>query len=380
MPDIESLRLIWWILLGILLIGFAIMDGFDLGAAVLFPFITRDETERRIVLNAIGPIWEGNQVWIILGAGAIFAAWPYVYAVAFSMLYYLILLLLLTMGISRPVSFKYRSKLPNLFWKRTWDKIVFIGGFVPAILFGILVGNIILGLPFYFDESLRVVNQAHFLQFFNPFALLCGLLSLCMLCMHGGLFISIKTESPIRERAIGYSRFASLLLIFLFALAGIWVQFYIHGYQVVSVINTESASNPLHKEVIQQIGAWMNNYKQEPQLFIVPTLGFLGAICAFIVAGWNNRLAFLYSSVSIIGIIGTFGVSLFPFILPSSSNPSASLLVWDASSSQLTLLIMLAGVIIFLPIILIYTAWVYRVMRGPVTRDRVESGEEHTVY
>jgi cytochrome bd ubiquinol oxidase subunit II len=148
MLDIETLRVIWWLLLGVLFIGFAVTDGFDFGAAILFPLVARDETERRIVLNSIGPFWEGNQVWIILGAGAIFAAWPYVYAVAFSGFYFLILLLLLTMGISRPVSFKYRSKLPNIFWRRFWDWIVFIGGFCPALIFGLLIGNILAGVPF----------------------------------------------------------------------------------------------------------------------------------------------------------------------------------------------------------------------------------------
>ena len=149
MFDIEVLRFIWWVLLGILFIGFAVTDGFDLGAAILFPLIARTEIERQVILETIGPFWEGNQVWIILGAGATFAAWPSVYAVAFSGLYLLVLLLLLTLGISRPVSFKYRSKLTNLFWRRTWDWVVFIGGFFPALIFGILVGNMIIVYVFF---------------------------------------------------------------------------------------------------------------------------------------------------------------------------------------------------------------------------------------
>lgn len=153
MLDIETLRLIWWVLIGVLFMGFAIMDGFDLGAATLLPFVTRNEIERRIVLNVIGPIWEGNQVWIILGAGALFAAWPYVYAVAFSGAYFVVLLLLLTMGISRPVSFKYRSKLPNVFWRRFWDWVVFIGGCLPSIIFGALIGNVLIGLPFFLRSN-----------------------------------------------------------------------------------------------------------------------------------------------------------------------------------------------------------------------------------
>src|SRR5579885_2410357 len=192
MLDFETLRIIWWVLLGVLFMGFAVTDGFDLGAAALLPLVTREETERRIVLNTIGPVWEGNQVWIILGAGAIFAAWPYVYAVAFSVAYLLMLLLLLTMGISRPVSFKYRSKLPNMFWRRFWDWIVFIGGLFPAFIFGVLIGNVLEGVPFNFDESLRISYTGSLLNLFNPFSLWCGVLSIAMLIMHGGLYLAIK--------------------------------------------------------------------------------------------------------------------------------------------------------------------------------------------
>src|SRR3990167_7476708 len=209
MLDIEILRIIWWMLLGVLFMGFAVMDGFDLGAATLLPFVAKDDMERRIVLNTIGPVWEGNQVWIILGAGAIFAAWPMIYAVAFSGAYFAVLLLLLTMGISRPVSFKYRSKLPGIFWRRTWDWVVFTGGCLPAIIFGVLMGNVMLGLPFYFDDSMRIFYSGTFLALFSPFALWCGATRLMMLTMHGGLYLAIKTDSPIRERAIFWSRFAA---------------------------------------------------------------------------------------------------------------------------------------------------------------------------
>ena len=193
MFDLEILRLVWWALLGFLFIGFAATDGFDLGVATLLPLVTKDETERRIVLGTLGPIWEGNQVWIILGAGAIFAAWPFVYAVAFSGAYLPVLLLLLTMGISRPVSFKYRNKLPHYFWRRFWDWMVFIGGFFPSLIFGILMGNILTGLPFQFNNNLQITYTGGFFDLFHGFALWCGLTSLFMLVMHGGLYLAIKT-------------------------------------------------------------------------------------------------------------------------------------------------------------------------------------------
>ena len=372
--DLELLRIIWWVLLGVLFIGFAVMDGFDLGIAALSPLVAKNDMEQRMVLNTIGPVWEGNQVWIILGAGSIFAAWPYVYAVAFSGAYFPVLLLLLTMGISRPVSFKYRSKLPNHFWRRTWDWIVFIGGFVPALIFGILMGNILQGLPFVFDETLRMSYTGSFLDLFNPFALYCGLTSLFMLTMHGGLYLAIKTENPIHDRAIFWSRVSAILLILFFAGGGFWVSYYLSGFQVMSVIDPNGFSNPLHKQVTPLSGAWLRNYDLYPYAVFAPVVGFAGALLAFIAARWN-RFAFVCSSLSVIGVIATVGVSMFPFILPSSADPAVSLLVWDASSSRLTLLLMLIATAIFLPLILIYTAWVYHVLRGKVTRASVEEDE-----
>ena len=277
MIDIEILRIIWWLLIGILFMGFAVTDGFDLGVATLMPLVARDETERRIVLNTIGPVWEGNQVWILLGAGAIFAAWPLVYAVAFSGAYFAVLLLLLTMGISRPVSFKYRSKLPNHFWRRFWDWIVFVGGFLPAIIFGVLVGNILLGLPFYFDNDLRITYSGTLIELFNSFALRCGLTSLFMLVMHGGLYLAIKTDNPIRDRAIFWARVASVLFIIFFAGNGLWVAYHLTGYEVTSGVDPMGYSNPIHKEVITKVGAWIENYSRYPFAIIVPALGFIGA-------------------------------------------------------------------------------------------------------
>lgn len=368
MPDIEILRLIWWALMGVLLMGFAISDGFDLGIAAIFPFVARNEMEREIVLHTIRPVWEGNQVWIILGAGAIFAAWPLVYAAVFSGFYFLILILLLTMGISRPVSFKYRSKLPHLFWRRFWDHIVWIGGLFPSIIFGILIGNVFLGLPFSFDADLRITGSEKFSELFSLFPLWCGLTSLFMLIMHGGLYLAIKTNGIIRERALYSSRIASILLIIFFAIGGLWITYAVNGYILLTAVDPLGASNPLHKVVISKLGAWILNYSRYPIVVTAPALGFLGAMGVLLTARRGNSIiAFICSSLSIIGIIGTVGVTLFPFILPSSAQYMASLLIWDASSSHLTLLLMLFATVIFLPIILFYTAWVYRTLRGKVT-------------
>lgn len=362
--DVEVLRVIWWLLLGVLLMGFAVTDGFDLGAAALLPLVTRNDQEKRALVSTFEPVWEGNQVWIILGAGAIFAAWPYVYAVAFSSAYLPVLLLLLTMGISRPVAIKYRNKLMNTSWRFIWDTVIFLSGFLTAIILGILVGNVIQGIPYSFDETLRVTYSGSFLNFFNPFALWCGVTSLFMLLMHGGLYLAMNLENPIRARAIFWAKIATLLLLFCFAIGGIWVANFVMGYQVVDSVDHFGYSNPLHKEVVPVLGAWIQNYYVYPIAILVPLLGFGGGLGALYTAKWKkSRFAFLCSCVCIMGVIGTVGVSMFPFILPSSEQLSSSLLVWDASSSQLTLLLMLGATVFFLPIILLYTAWVYRVLQ-----------------
>ncbi len=372
--DYESLRVIWWILLGVLLIGFAIMDGFDMGVAICLPFLGKNDLERRLIINAIGPTWEGNQVWFILGGGAIFAAWPALYALSFSGFYYAMLLVLLAL-ILRPVGFKYRSKLPAQKWRSFWDYALFVGGFVPALIFGVAMGNVLQGVPFHFDDTLRAYYTGSFFALLNPFALLCGLLSVSMLTMHGASFLGVKTRDAVQNRAKTVSRIMAIVTIILFALGGLWIS-HINAYVVQSTLPHDGPSNPLYKQVETQVAAWLNNYQQYQILYIVPGLGFLGALCVIILNNRFKKLAFIGSAMSVLGIIATVGVSMFPFILPSSSHPSHSLMVWDSSSSMLTLMIMLVATLIFFPIILCYTAWVYRVLRGPVTPEVLTQNQE----
>ncbi|MBZ9935303.1 cytochrome d ubiquinol oxidase subunit II [Mesorhizobium sp. BR1-1-16] len=367
--DYETLRLIWWLLLGVLLIGFAIMDGFDLGVGALLPFVARNDDERRIVINSIGPVWEGNQVWLILGGGAIFAAWPMLYAVSFSG-FYLAMMVILIAIILRPVGFKYRSKIADPRWRETWDWALFVGGFIPALIFGVAVGNVLRGVPFRFDDSLRPFYEGGFFGLLMPFALLAGLVSLSMLVAHGASMLMLKTSGAISERARIYGSYAALATIVLFALGGIWVALGFDGYVVTSVQDVAGPSNPLAKTAVRQSGAWIANYGAHPWMMVAPLLGFLGsAIALFAYARRLAGLAFIGSATAIVGVISTAGLSLFPFLLPSSLDPNASLTVWDASSSHLTLWIMLLATLVFLPIVLVYTAFVYRVMRGKVTTE-----------
>lgn len=374
--DYESLRVIWWVLLGVLLIGFAVMDGFDLGVAMWLPWLGKNDMERRIIINTIAPTWEGNQVWFILGGGAIFAAWPALYALSFSGFYLAMLLILLAL-ILRPVGFKYRSKLINPVWRQCWDIALFIGGFVPALIFGVAVGNVIQGVPFYFDDNLRSFYTGSFWGLLNPFALVTGLLSVCMLAMHGANFLNIKTTGIIQARAKLGARIAALLSLMLFVGLGYWVMTDVQGYHLVEAVAHNGPSNPLFKSVERASGDWFSNYQSMPFTQGAPIAALIGLVLVLLFAG-QPLLAFVSSALAVAGIIATVGVSMFPFILPSSSVPGASLLVWDSSSSELTLWIMLIVTLIFLPIVLSYTAWVYRVLSGKVTRATVESN--HSSY
>ncbi len=365
--DYTTLRFIWWALLGVLLIGFAVMDGFDLGVGCLLPLVAKDDTEKRIMLNTIGPVWEGNQVWLVLGAGAIFAAWPAVYAVSFSGFYFAMLLVLLGL-ILRPVGFKYRSKIQNPTWRKTADIALFLGGFVPALLFGVAMGNVIEGVPFHFDNTLRMFYTGTLWDLLNPFALLCGLVSLSMLVMHGGAYLAIKTEESVQKHAIDYAQIAAVFFIAFYAIAGLWTAHDLPGYSLISPMITDGPSNPLHKSVEVVAGSWMANYETYPMLMAVPAIGFIMAIATIILLRLHQyKSAWVTSSCAVASTMGTVGVSMFPFILPSSSHPEMSLMVWDSSSSEMTLGIMLFAAVIFVPIIIAYTSWVYYVLRGKVT-------------
>ncbi len=376
--DYDTLRVIWWLLLGVLLIGFAVMDGFDLGTQILLPFVAKSDLERRVVINAVGPVWEGNQVWLVLAGGAIFAAWPPLYAVSFSG-FYLAMFLILFALILRPVGFKYRSKREDPRWRAAWDWALFVGGFVPALVFGVAVGNVLRGVPFHFDGALRVTYDGTTLfELLNPFALLAGLLSVAMFAAHGAAWLRLKTEGPVAERARALGVAASLATLALFALGGVWLRWGIDGYVITSAIPADGPSNPLAKTVEVVADAWFANYRDHPWTLIAPAVGLGGAlVAALLFMARTGGAAFFATAAAIKGIIATVGLAMFPFILPSSVDPRSSLTVWDASSSQMTLFIMLVVTLIFVPIIVAYTAWVYSVLWGKVDAKAIRDGDGH---
>jgi len=372
MFDYGTLREIWWLLLGLLLIGFALTDGYDLGVGAILRLLGRDDVERRMVIQAIEPNWEGNQVWFILGGGAIFAAWPALYAASFSGFYFALLLVLLAL-ILRPVGFVFRNKLPNPAWRNTWDWALTIAGAVPALVFGVAFGNLFLGAPFQFSDDMRVSYDGGLFDLFHPFAVLAGVVSLAMLVMHGASFAAMRVEDPVGARARRIARVAAMVTATAFAAAGVWLVS-LDGQVVTSVIDPLAASNPLYKHVSVQAGAWLNNYSTHPWILVAPVLAAVGLLGVLTLP--SRGFALVASGVSVASIILTAGFSLFPFLLPSSSHPAHGLTVWDASSSALTLQIMLLATAVLLPIVLAYTTWAFRVMRGQVTRQHVVESED----
>lgn len=378
MFDYATLKIIWWLLVGVLLVGFAIMDGHDMGVGTLLPFVGRSDLERRVVINTVGPHWDGNQVWFITGGGAIFAAWPLVYATAFSGFYWAMLLVLWALFF-RPVGFDYRSKIHNSTWRSVWDWGLFIGGFVPPVIFGVAFGNLLQGVPFHFDAYLVSTYTGSFWQLLNPFALLVGVVSSAMITLQGGSYLAHRTEGVIQARAIKGAVGAAVVMVLAFVAAGFWLQS-MDGYRITSMLNTSDLPDPLAKTVVREAGAWMSNYDRQPLMWALPVLGVLGALAAALLLLVRKTLsAFVMSSLAVLGVIGTAGASMFPFVMPSSSMPSASLTVWDSVSSHLTLGIMFWATVIFMPLIVFYTSWAYSVMRGKVTTAYVQE-HDHAAY
>lgn len=377
MLDYATLKLIWWGLIGVLLIGFAILGGLDLGVAALLPWVGRKDEERRIMLNSIGPTWEGNQVWFITAGGAIFAAWPLAYAVAFSGLY-LALLVVLAALILRPPGFDYRSKIDNLTWRTTWDWAVFISGFVPALLFGVAFGNLFLGIGYSFDDTMRVTFTTGFFSLLHPFALIAGLVSLFMLMAQGALYIQLKTEGLLQARSKKAAASMGTGFLLSFIAASVWIHMDFPGLSVVSSLDPNVVARPLDKVVMVTPGGWLRNFETYPALYALPCVAVGGALLAMLLSRANHALcALVMNSASIACVIVTAGISLFPFVFPSSLDPSHSLTVWDAVSSERTLLYMLIAAVVFVPIILSYTTWAFAVMKGKVTPTDLQSPESY---
>ncbi len=374
MFDYELLRFIWWVLIGVLFIGFAVTDGFDMGVGALLPFIGKTDNERRIMINSIAPHWDGNQVWLITAGGALFAAWPLVYATSFSGFYIAMILTLAALWF-RPVGFDYRSKIENPRWRSAWDLAIFIGGFVPPLILGVAFGNLLQGVPFTLNALLIPTYEGSFWGLLNPYALLCGLVSLAMVVTQGATWLQMKTKDALKERASFIAEKSAIVTSGSFVLAGVFIPF-IDGYVITSDIFTQAPSNPLNKTVISESGAWLNNFMIYPWLCLAPLLGIVMPILSlFASRKARHGFAFLASSLAIAGIILTAGFALFPFVMPSSLEPSHSLTMWDSTSSERTLQIMTGVAFVMVPVILSYTIWCYYKMFGRLDEQFIEDNK-----
>lgn len=331
-----TLQVIWFILVGVLLTVYAVLDGFDLGVGVLHPFIAKNETERRTLLAAVGPFWDGNEVWLLTGGGALFAAFPALYATVFSGLYLAMMLVLLGL-ILRVVSIEFRNRVESAPWRAVWDWGFMIGSLLPALLFGVAVGNLVRGVPLNADFDFA----GTFLSLLNPYALGAGVLGLAMFVVHGALYITLKTDGPLVKRAWG----VAVAAWYVFAL--LWV--------VLTIVTALTLP--------ERFG----NLMAMPVVWLVP-LFTLAAMASTFRALRKQQAGrgFIASAATIVGLMGVFAVSLFPKMLPASNDPGLSLTAFNASSSQLTLQIMLIMVAIGLPLVIAYTCYIYRIFGGKV--------------
>ena len=373
--DYTTLQVIWWILIGVLLIGFALTNGMDMAvSSLLFP-VGKNSAERKVLISTIVPHWDGNQVWLITAGGAIFAAWPEVYAASFSGLYWAMLLVLFAIWL-RPLAFDYRNHGESETWKKRWDIALTLGSLIPMLIFGVAFGNLLQGLPFYADENMRWHYDGYFLSallpLLNPFALLCGIISVLMLITHGSMWIMLRVDESISYRARKIAVISALLTVFLFVIAGFW-SYGFNGYVLNSLAPAGSFNTITGKSVSVVENGLFLHYINYPVTVVVPALAGLGMLCAGFFAFKGNAVkGIIASSVGIAFTIITAGTALFPFILPSSKDVNSSLTIWDATSSHFTLQVMLYAVIVFVPLALAYTIWAYYRMWGKASVDTVK--------
>jgi cytochrome bd ubiquinol oxidase subunit II len=330
---------IWFLLIAVLWTGYFVLEGFDFGVGVLLPFVGRTETDRRVAINTIGPVWDGNEVWLLVAGGATFAAFPEWYASLFSG-FYLALLLILVALIVRGLAFEYRGKIDSDRWRRNWDIAITAGSAVPALLWGVAFGNIVAGVPLDADHEFT----GTLLTLLNPYALLGGLSTLLLFTLHGAVFLALKTTGDVRERAARIARPVGLATI----LAG--------GSFLFWTVLTHSV-------------LWT----------LVPVLVAAAALVLAVLATVRDRdgWAFLLTATAIVAVTVTLFGSLYPDVLPSSTNPAFSLTTTNAASTPYTLTIMTWVAVVFTPIVLLYQSWTYWVFRKRIGTQHIPVAASH---
>ncbi|MBB2165130.1 cytochrome d ubiquinol oxidase subunit II [Gluconacetobacter sp. 1b LMG 1731] len=366
MDSYAILKLVWAAILGILFIGLGTMVGMDMGVGTLLRFVGRNDGERRTALNIVGPHWDGNQVWFILGGGAIFAAFPTLYATSFSVFYVVMILLLFSM-ILRPVAFEYRSKADSRHWRASWDVAFLVSGTLPMFIYGAAFGNVLEGVGYHFGWTGQYYQDESFLSYLvNPFAILCGLMSVALSVYQGGVMLMLRSEEPIHGRARRYAMRGGVAAAALFAIGGVWIS-RLNGFRLTDP-NPGMPANPIQgQHVTVSVGGWLENFHAYPALWLIPLLGIACMLLGTLMVRADRPvLAWWIGAGSWACTIGTVGTAMFPFLMPSATMPDQSLTIWNSTASAYGLACMLVVAAIFVPIILSYTSWCYYVMRGKV--------------
>lgn len=381
MIDYTVLKIIWWVIMGGVLVVYASTAGYDSGVTMIMPFL-KSEKNRRIALNTSAPTWDGNQTWIVFAGGAMFVVWPVVYSTAFSGMYFALMFILWSLFL-RPPGYDYRGKLPSHIWRRCWDVALFISSAVPVFLFGVAFGNCLLGFPFHFDPvTFRDYYTGNFWGLLSGFAILSGIASLLMILMHGSAYVARRTEGELRELGRKLHAVFAVLLLISFSIAGLLIMYRVNGYHLVSYPK-HATIFPLNNVVTRGVGVWMDSYKKYPWKYFGPVAAYAGILVSL----WANyfrwyAFCFWGSVFAIGGMIGTIGFTLYPFIMPSATQPNQSLTVWNSTSSQYALNIMFyVGIILFI-VILAYKAYTFHTIwykQKTVTEKDLEENE-HTYY
>jgi len=369
MIDLDSLRLAWWLLLGVWLAAFALIDGLNLGIGATLQLVAHTDHQRRTLMEGIGSNPEGHQVWFVLAGVAAFAAWPLLYTAASPGLYAMLLLVVLTLFL-RPVGFAIRNRLSSARQRHAWDWVLAVCSVVPAFAFGVGFGNLFLGVPFHFSDTLSPVFEGTFGGLLKPFALLTGVVSLAMLVMHGTCYAAMRLEGPPGTRARRISRIAAYITGAAFLACGAWL-LGILGPSIISPFSPNAPSDPLRKDVLLSAGAWWIRHGQIPLTIALPVTALLGFLGVALLRG--RRGAFACSVLGVAAVVFTAGIALFPFLLPSSTHPSHGLTIWDASTDERTLILLLIATVVLFPIVLAYSSWVLHAMHGNAIRTHETS-------
>ncbi len=382
MLDYVFLKVVWWAIIGAILIIYACTAGFDAGVTMYMPFL-KNEKDRRVVLNTSAPTWDGNLTWIVFAGGGLFVVWPVIYSTAFSGMYAAMLLILFSLFL-RPPGYEYRNKIDSHTWRRVWDWALFISAVVPVFVFGVAFGNCFMGFPFHFEaHTFRSFYTGSFWDLLNPYAFLSGIISVLMVLMHGSVYLQRRTEGSLRKLALKVHVITAILLLIGFTTSGLLLMYKIVGYKLISS-PADPTVNPLSNVVSKGVGYWIQTYDRYPWKYLAPIVAYGGILESLWAAAYGWRAtAFWASCFAIGGIIGTAGATLFPFLMPSSTNLSQSLTVWDATSTQYALNTMLYVGVFLLIIILGYKIFAYNTIwskKETLTTEDIEKDENHAFY